>query len=221
MSFWNTVGKIAAVVVDKAPEVMAKVAAEGAKRQGEIHKKYGRQLNEYESKLKRAEENTNNVSAEQRKKIKEAREKLEEAKRNMSKKGMQFTNSGKVLYGNKSVNEWNAEWRNIGYLKSANLTPYNKYIGLYRHKIGGKVMYVGRAVEVSNGGFRKRLSDYRRGSDSARKHQLGRIINENLEQITTDILIVGDTAEAVKVTRLLEGQFIAKFNPPWNKQRNI
>lgn len=72
-----------------------------------------------------------------------------------------------------------------------------------------------------DGGFRKRLSDYRRESGSARKHKSGANIYDNLDRITTDILIVGDTEEAIHITKVLEWQFIAKFNPPWNKQINI
>ena len=80
-------------------------------------------------------------------------------------------------------------------------------------------MYVGRAIELHNGGFRKRLSDYRRDSDSARKHKSGQLINEHIDQIATDIMIVGNTEEAVQLTNILEDQFIAKYNPPWNKQK--
>lgn len=41
-------------------------------------------------------------------------------------------------------------------------------------------MYVGRAIELNNGGFRKRLSDYSRGSDSARNHKSGRLITVSI-----------------------------------------
>lgn len=55
----------------------------------------------------------------------------------------------------------------------------------------------------------------------ARKHKSGTFIYDNLDKIITDILIVGDTDEAIRITKSLEGIFIAKFNPPWNKQKNI
>lgn len=122
----------------------------------------------------------------------------------------------------KTVEQWNKEWICIGPLKTANLTPYNHCVGLYRHVVNGRTMYVGRAIELYNGGFRKRLSDYRRQSNSARKHLSGRTINEHLDEIITYILIVGDTEEAVLETKRLEGQFIAYYGyPEWNKQLNI
>lgn len=122
----------------------------------------------------------------------------------------------------KTVEQWDKEWICIGPLKTANLTPYNHCVGLYRHVVNGRTMYVGRSIELYNGGFRKRLSDYRRQSNSARKHLSGRTINEHLDEIITYILIVGDTEEAVLETKRLEGQFIAYYGyPEWNKQLNI
>ena len=87
--------------------------------------------------------------------------------------------------------------------------------------VNGNTKYVGRAIELHNGGFRKRLSDYRRQSNSARTHSSGRTINENLDRIRTYILIVGDDENAVEVTKQLEGKFIAKYRPEWNRMINI
>lgn len=117
-----------------------------------------------------------------------------------------------------SLSEWDRKWTCIGPLKTANLTPYNHCVGLYRHVINGETVYVGRAIELHNGGFRKRLSDYRRESDSGRTHTSGRLINQNLSKIVTYILVVGDTDAAVETTKELEVLFVKKYNPKWNKQ---
>lgn len=117
-----------------------------------------------------------------------------------------------------SLGEWDRKWVCIGPLKTANLTPYNHCVGLYRHVINGETVYVGRAIELNNGGFRKRLSDYRRESDSGRTHTSGRLINQNLSKITTYVLVVGDTEEAVDTTKELEKLFVKKYNPKWNIQ---
>lgn len=129
--------------------------------------------------------------------------------------------SSAPTYLGKTVDEWNREWKSIGFLKDADLSPYNHCVGLYRHVMNGNTMYVGRAIELNNGGFRKRLSDYRRDSNSARKHTSGRMIHEHLDEIQTYILVVGSNEEAVEATKKLEGIFIGKFNPPWNKMINI
>ena len=47
------------------------------------------------------------------------------------------------------------------------------------------------------------------------------MINKHLSEITTYILIVGDTEEAVELTKKLEGEFIAKYSTPWNYMKNI
>ena len=130
------------------------------------------------------------------------------------------TNRGGT-FGGKTVSEWDCEWQYIGKLKDANLTPYNSCVGLYRHGVNGTTKYVGRAIQLNNGGFRKRLSDYRRESNSARKHASGRTIYENLDRIETYILVVGNTQEAVEITKKLEGEFVRRYNPEWNKQFNI
>ena len=82
-------------------------------------------------------------------------------------------------------------------------------------------MYVGRAIEFNDGGFEKRLTDERKSLASARQHKSGQFIYEHLDQITTDILVVGETQEDVRLTKVLEGKFIARFRPPWNKQSFI
>lgn len=157
-----------------------------------------------------------NMSSTQREKIEYARTQINTRK--------EYVSSNKVAPSTaniKTVEEWDCEWISIGRLKDADLSPYNHCVGLYRHVVNGVTKYVGRAIELNNGGFRKRLSDYRRDSDSARKHTSGRIIHEHIDEIETYILVVGDTQEAVEKTRKLEGQFVRKYNPEWNKQMNI
>lgn len=118
----------------------------------------------------------------------------------------------------KTIAQWDQEWGYIGYLKEADLSTYNHSVGLYRHVVGDRTMYIGKATELGNGGLRKRLSDYRRDSGSARGYQSGQTIYEHLNEIETYVLVVGNTTEAVDVTRKLEGHFISKYNPPWNKR---
>lgn len=115
-----------------------------------------------------------------------------------------------------------SNWICIGNLYEAHLNgklrKYNNCIGLYMHKIDNKIMYIGRAIEYNNGGFRKRLADYCRDSSSARKHTSGQIIYQHRKEITTYLLIVGDDEQAKQETIRLEKAYINKYNPPWNKQ---
>lgn len=113
-----------------------------------------------------------------------------------------------------------SDWEHIGCLgelyDQGRLSEWNDCIGLYMHKINGKVMYIGRAIEYNNGGFRKRLSDYCRDSGSARKHPSGQKIYANRYRIQTYLLVVGNDEAAKAKTILLEKLFVGQFNPPWN-----
>lgn len=121
-------------------------------------------------------------------------------------------------FGNKSISEWDREWRSIGILSDAELTQFNKSVGLYKALLNGRVVYIGRAVEFSNGGFRKRLSDYRRQSDSARTHGSGQKMNEHNSKVEIELLEIGGDFAAAELTKQLEKIFIGKYRPEWNKQ---
>ncbi|NLH92731.1 MAG: hypothetical protein GX466_00690 [Candidatus Cloacimonetes bacterium] len=119
--------------------------------------------------------------------------------------------------GGRTFREWESKWQYVGYLDSIDLSPYSSYVGLYKAELDGKVMYVGRAVEYSNGGIRKRLSDYTRESDSARKHTSGRLMHAHAADLEIYVLLVGRDEEATEATRKLERYFIGKYSPEWNK----
>ena len=119
--------------------------------------------------------------------------------------------------GGKTLREWESQWQNVGYLESLDLSPYSSYVGLYKAELRGKVMYIGRAIEYSNGGIRKRLSDYTRESDGARKHTSGKLMNANATELKISLLIVGKGEEAVEATKLLERYFIGRYTPEWNR----
>lgn len=213
MGLFKLLGEIALAAIDKAPEVLYSMALEQEKTKARVLREQEKKFKEADKKLNNYEKNANSMSYEQQQKLKEARKTLNEKKATLDaavKKQRNFEEKTRT-----------SKWICLGKLKDANLTPYNHCVGIYRHVINGKTMYVGRAVELNNGGFRKRLSDYRRSSDSARKHTSGQKIYDNLDDIITYILVVGDTQDAIDETKRLEGYFIAKYNPPWNKMINI
>ena len=114
------------------------------------------------------------------------------------------------------------QWKRIGCLgevyDSGGLSTLSRCVGLYMHKIGNEIMYIGRAVEYNNGGLRKRLSDYCRPNGSARKHPSGQKIYANRYKIQTYILVVGDDAQAAEKSKRLEELYVGKYNPPWNSK---
>lgn len=66
-----------------------------------------------------------------------------------------------LLYGGKTVEEWNAEWTKVpGGLIDVQ-SDLRHQVGLYRFLLGGRVTVLGQATE-KRGGFAKRLADFRR-----------------------------------------------------------
>lgn len=148
---------------------------------------------------------------------------IEEGRKQQSKQmrnGSRNASTGRTevpTIGGRTLREWEREWQYAGRLDSIDLSPYSSYVGLYKAELDGKVMYVGRAIEYSNGGIRKRLSDYTRESDSARKHTSGRLMHAHAADLEIYVLLVGRDEEAVEATRKLERYFIGKYSPEWNK----
>lgn len=133
-------------------------------------------------------------------------------------RGQQYQKNKNAIIGGKSLNQWEASWNRIGVLSSVDLTPYNSSVGVYRARLDGRVVYIGRAIEYSNGGFRKRLSDYRRQSESARKHSSGQKMNSHNTELEIDIINTGSDEKAANNAKKLEILLVGKYKPDWNKQ---
>jgi hypothetical protein len=117
--------------------------------------------------------------------------------------------------GIKTLREWEVSWEYIGILE--NLENITNSVGIYRARLNGEIVYIGRAIEYDNGGLRKRLSDYTRKSDSARTHESGQNMHQNANSLHIEIKITGTDENAANVARKLEQYFIGKDSPAWNK----
>jgi len=111
------------------------------------------------------------------------------------------------------------EWILIGHLDESdcNLKKYNKTIGIYKALLNNEIVYIGKATEYNNGGFRKRLRDYTRENDSARLNNAGKNMNLYANEIIIEILIVESNEKGVKKANSLEKELIEKYKPKWNK----
>ena len=112
-----------------------------------------------------------------------------------------------------------SKWINIGTLDESetDFSDYNKDIGVYKATFNEELVYIGKATELDNGGFRKRLRDYTRDSDSARNYPSGRKMNENREEVIIEILIMERSLEGISQTESKETELISLYNPTWNK----
>lgn len=122
------------------------------------------------------------------------------------------------VLGGKRLREWELEWRNVGILGSTNFGEFRHDVGVYKAMLHGELMYIGRAIEFDNGGFRKRLHDYVRDSNSSRKHESGQMMNTNADDLDISIIITGQDSEAALLASRIEKALIFKYSPPWNKQ---
>lgn len=125
-----------------------------------------------------------------------------------------------TLIGGKTLDQWDRCWKSVGMLRNVqgNISYLNKSVGLYRAKLNGEVVYIGRAIEYNNGGLRKRLTDYVRSSESSRGTNSSNNMNTYKDNLYIEVLIVGEDEEAAMATRKLEVMMIGKYRPKWNKQ---
>lgn len=96
-------------------------------------------------------------------------------------------------------------------LNLADLKAFNKSIGLYVMTLGVVPYYIGRAIEFRNGGFRKRISDYTRESNTGRKHTSGKIINSLQKELYVHIIEMGHLEEDVALVKKNETTMIGKI----------
>lgn len=211
MSFWNK-----AIQVGK--KVLVSVIDEGPKTQVRAQAQTVKTLEETEEILKQHENAQQHLSPEQLQKLELREPTYEERIQNLKEKGITVTANGEMRYGDYTYREWDRQWTTIGPLAKADLAPHNKSIGLYRHKLGNTIMYIGRATELHNGGFQKRLSDYRKSSHNARNNRSDKKIHSHIDRITTDILIVRNSDQDIGLCVELEKAFISSYQPEWNKK---
>lgn len=217
LGFWDKVGKVANVLLE-----------EGQRAQQRAQQRQGQLMKDAERKVQRAGNSEKMQNPEYARRVNEAKEKLQQAKLNAYTGGnpnnsVQVNSNGDLLFAGKTADQWDISWQSLGRLSNltlGTLSAYNKSIGLYKAEMNGKVMYIGRAIEHSNGGFRKRLRDYVRDSDSARTHKSGGKMNEHAHQLNISIVVVGTSDEEVDAVKALEKALVLKYAPPWNVQFN-
>ncbi|HIJ32004.1 MAG TPA: hypothetical protein HPP89_11035 [Gammaproteobacteria bacterium] len=112
------------------------------------------------------------------------------------------------------------DWIALGGLTetSTDFSDYSNDIGVYRAILNGEVVYIGKATELTNGGFRKRLRDYTRTSSSARNYPAGELMHRHKNEILIEIFVFDRSLESIPHIEVLEVQLIKKIQPIWNSQ---
>ncbi len=114
----------------------------------------------------------------------------------------------------------NLNWIPLGALTetTTDFSDYNKDIGVYRASLDGEVVYIGKSTELDNGGFRKRLRDYTRSSNSARDYPAGKLMHQHKNEIQIEIVIFKQHLDSLSDIEKLETQLIKELKPIWNNQ---
>lgn len=109
-------------------------------------------------------------------------------------------------------------WISLGLLTetSTDFSAYSKDIGIYRAILNGEVVYIGKATELDNGGFRKRLRDYTRFSQSARNYPAGELMYRHRNDIFIEIAVYERASKSIVDIAMHEAQLIRETNPKWN-----
>ncbi len=112
------------------------------------------------------------------------------------------------------------DWITLGKLTetSTDFSDYRNDIGVYRATLNGEVVYIGKATELNNGGFCKRLRDYTRTSSSARNYPAGELMHRYKNEVLIEIMVFKRSLESIPYIKGLEVQLIKEIQPIWNNQ---
>jgi hypothetical protein len=108
------------------------------------------------------------------------------------------------------------EWKKIGFLDESTsyFEIYNKDMCLYKATLNNELVYIGSGVEFGNGGITKRLRDFTRKSDSARKTDAEKLMNKNQSNIEIEIFKVNGVKKDFQIK--LKKYLIKSLQPKWN-----
>lgn len=118
-------------------------------------------------------------------------------------------------FAGKTLQEWDAAWSPVEGGFTVLHSDLRHHVGLFQASLDGTIMYIGKAVEIDNGGLRKRLSDFRRPSPSGREHHGAMRIHDHLKDLDLHVLITG----SVELAELLKSAMITRHLPPWNMEK--
>lgn len=127
--------------------------------------------------------------------------------------------AGEPEFAGRTLQNWDADWMLVKGGFTVVHSDLRHHVGLFRACLGGSNMYIGKAVEVDNGGLRKRLSDFRRESPSGREHHGAQRIYDHLDELDLQVLITGSDQRAKEIAELLKLAMIVRHLPPWNMEK--
>lgn len=115
---------------------------------------------------------------------------------------------------------WDEQWRKVEGGLTRHQSSLRSVVGVYRFTHRGHVVVIGTATG-KKGGLAKRLSDFRRPSDSGRRTVAGRLVYAHRDEIVVEVLITGEDQEARIVASLLKDPMIRLHKPRWTSTYGV
>lgn len=116
--------------------------------------------------------------------------------------------------GEKDIRDWDDSWITMGRvanIKEEQIPDDN--VGLIQITLDGRVMYIIRAIDLLNGGIRKKYKDL--FCSPTKNGAIYHNICEYKDNINVSILVVGNDNNSINICRNLERQLISKNKPEW------
>ena len=123
-----------------------------------------------------------------------------------------------VVIQGKKVAQWELEWQRRAGGFTGDRTDLRHKIGLLRAVLNGTVMYIGVATE-HKGGLAKRIADFVRESNSARKTFAGQKIHESRHVLELEVLLISAGANARSDAKQLKSLMLMIRRPEWNQRQ--
>lgn len=118
-------------------------------------------------------------------------------------------------FGNISISVWESKWIACGKLSEIDLNDIpNDLVGIIRLWYNNKIACIIRAIDLRNGGVRKKVSELANISKS-QKGTVYLLIKEHFDFINLDILTIGGDDSSINICRNLERELIKSYNPIW------
>lgn len=127
--------------------------------------------------------------------------------------------TSEYVIGGKALAEWDQEWKSVPGGFAQPHDDLKGKAGLYRALEDGKTVVIGKSSEKTGNRLYKRLADFRRSSNSARDHHIGKYIFENRHSLKLQVLITGDDQMACQLAAALRGPMIKLHEPRENVRK--
>lgn len=148
--------------------------------------------------------------------ISRAQSKLRLLRKRISKlenRGTRDSIKQKLDFDGRKIYEWNAEWKEQGYLKHMQFDDFEYILGLFKVSLNGRVVFVGKSKPFDEGALKEALTDFRCGVYSGKYKTFTKNEKMNLK---VEVLDIGKNENSERLAERLQAAFVERYNPRWN-----